>query len=76
MVLLQMVIQVTVRPVDHMVPEVVPNGTRVGIEAIRGDAIWGDTGHDPGGAKKGLSRCSVACLTQAHVDELAVLMAR
>ena len=44
----------------------------LGIMAIRGEVIWGDTGHGPGGAKKGLGRCEVACLTQAYVDELAV----
>lgn len=57
MVLLHMVMQVTVHPGDHVVPEDVPDGTRVCLMAIRGDAIWGDTGHGPGGAKKGLSGC-------------------
>jgi len=56
MILFQMVIQIAVRPVDHVVSENVPNGTWVRIMAIRGDAIWGYASHGPGGAKEGLSR--------------------
>jgi hypothetical protein len=45
MILLQMVIQIAVRPVDHEVPEDIPDGTRVRVMTIRGNTVWGQPGH-------------------------------
>jgi hypothetical protein len=72
MILLQMIIQVAVRPVPHPLPKDVPNGARIGIMAIRGDAVWGDTGYCPGGAEEGLGRCEVACLAEPHIDQIPI----
>src|SRR5262245_8741240 len=72
MIVLQMIIQVAVRPVPHPLPKDVPNSARIGIMAIRGDALWDHTGYRPGGTEKGLGRCKVACLAEPHIDQIPV----
>lgn len=56
MVLLQVIIQVGVRPVHHPLPENVPNRTRVGVMAIGGHPVGRHPGHRPRRAKKGFGR--------------------
>jgi hypothetical protein len=76
MVLLHMIIQVAVRPMRHPVPEDIPNGTRVGIMAVGGDAVRHHPGHCPRRAEEGLCRCRVACVTEAHIHQVAVTIDR
>jgi hypothetical protein len=45
MILLEMIIQVAVRPMRYPIPKDVPNGAWIGIMAIGGDAVWDHAGH-------------------------------
>jgi hypothetical protein len=76
MVLLQMVVEMAVSPVEHPVSKNVPNGAGVGIMAIGGDAVRDHAGHRPGGAEEGLGRSEVPALTEANIDEVAISINR
>lgn len=47
MVLLDMAVQVAVRPARHLVPEDGPNGPLLGVVPIGGDAVGRDPSHRP-----------------------------
>jgi hypothetical protein len=68
MVLLQMIIQVAVRPMDHPASKDVPNGAWVGIMAIGGDPVRSHPGHRPGRAEEGLGCGKVAGVAEPCVD--------
>jgi hypothetical protein len=72
MILPQMMIYGAVRPVSHLVPEDVPDRTRVGVVAIGGDPVRRHPGHGPRRAKAGLGRGEVACVTEPYADQRAI----
>jgi hypothetical protein len=76
MVLLDMAVQVAVRPVRHLVPEDGPNGPRIGVVAIGGDAVGRYPGHRPRRTKEGLGRCEVPRVAEAYVHEVAISINR
>src|SRR6266566_5904465 len=76
MVLLQMVTQIAIRLVRHPLPKDMPNGARVGVMAIRGDAIYGHPDYRPGGAEEGLGRGKVPRVAGAYVHEVAISIDR
>ena len=68
MVLLQMVVQIAIRSVDHPLPEDIPDGTRVGIMTIRGDTVRRHPGYGPCRPKERLSRGEVPGGAEPYVD--------
>jgi hypothetical protein len=68
MVLLQMVVQIAVGPVQHPVPEDVPNGQRIGIMTIRRDPVRHHPSRQPCRPKEGLGRCKVPGITEVLSD--------
>jgi hypothetical protein len=76
MILLEMVIQVAVRPMRHPIPKDVPNGARVCIAAIRGDAVQGHAGHRLGRTKERFGRREVPHVAEAYVHEVAISINR
>jgi hypothetical protein len=72
MILFQMVVQIAVGAVRHPLSEDGANGSRIGIMAIRGDAVGRHPGHRPGRAKKGLGRRQVPRVAEPRMDEMAV----
>jgi hypothetical protein len=69
MVLLDMVVQVAVRPVRHLVPEDGPNGPRLGVVVIGGDAVGRYPSHRPRRTIEDLGRCEVPRVAEAYVHE-------
>jgi hypothetical protein len=59
MVPLGMVVQVAVHPVHRLVPKDGPNGPRLGVVVIGGDAVGRYPCHRPRRTKEGLGRCEV-----------------
>jgi hypothetical protein len=53
-------------------PKTLPDGTRIGIMAIGGDAIGRHPGHHPRRPKEALGRREVAYSAEPHVHEVAV----
>jgi hypothetical protein len=74
MVLLQMIVQVAVRPVHHPLPENVPIGARVGITAIGRDAVRRHPSHRPRRPKKGLGRHQITRVAEPRINEVAVAL--
>jgi hypothetical protein len=72
MILLDMVVQIAVRPVRHPVPKDIPNGAWVGIMPIGGDAVRRYPGHGPRGPEESLRRCEIPGLTEAYIHQVAV----
>jgi hypothetical protein len=76
MILLEVIIQVAVRPMRHPISKDVPNGAWIGIMAIGGDAVWDHAGHRPGGAEERLGRCEIPGVTEANIHEVAISINR
>jgi hypothetical protein len=76
MILLQMVIQVSIGPMLHLVPEDMANGTWVRIVTIRGDALRGHASARPRSTEERLRRGEVAGVAEAHVHEVPVSINR
>jgi hypothetical protein len=76
MVLLHMAVHVAVRPARHPVPEDGPNGPRVGVVAIGGDAVGRHPGQRPRRTKEGLGRCELPRVAEASVHEVAISINR
>jgi hypothetical protein len=67
MILLQMIIQVTVRPVHDLIPEDVAYGTRIGVVSIRGNALGYHPGHRPGRTEEGLGCRKIPCVAEPDI---------
>ena len=76
MILLQMVIQVAIGPVDYLLSEHRANRSRIGVMPIGRDSGRRHTSHDPRGAEERLSRREVSCVTKPHVDQVPGPIAR
>jgi hypothetical protein len=76
MVLLQMVVEMVVGPVRHLVPKDMPNGARVGVVAVGGHAVGRHRGHRPRRAEEGLSGCEVPRVAEPYIDEIPVVVNR
>jgi hypothetical protein len=76
MILFQVVIQVAIRAMLHVIPEDMAYGARVGVVAIRGDAVRYHAGARPGGTEECLRRGEVAGVTEAHVHQISVSINR
>jgi hypothetical protein len=68
MVRLQVAVERAVGPVQPQVSKDVSNGTRVGIVAIGGEAVWRHPGHRPRLAEEGLRRGEVPGGAEPGVD--------
>src|SRR5262249_32981727 len=76
MVLRQLLIQGGIGPVRHLLPEGVPEGTRVGVMAIGRDPNGCAPDHRPCGAKKGFGRRQVTRAAAPRIDSVAVAVDR
>jgi hypothetical protein len=72
MILFQMVVEVTIRPVHHLVPEAISYGPWISIMPVGGDTRWRHPRHSPCGAQKRLGRGEVPCATGAPIDQVSV----
>jgi hypothetical protein len=76
MVLLKSVIKVATRPVPHMIAELGPNGSGIGVMAVGGDAIRCDASHRLGRSKERLGCRQVAVLAQHDINKRAIAINR
>jgi hypothetical protein len=72
MVLLQMVVEIAVGPVHHLVAKDGSDGTRVGVMAIRGDPLGRHTSHRPGRTEARLGCRKIPRGAQPDIHELAI----
>jgi hypothetical protein len=72
MVLLQMIIQVTVRPMTYSFPQSCLDRSPIGVVAIRSDLLRNTTGDNSRRAKEGFRRCLVPLLAQEDIDEIPI----
>jgi hypothetical protein len=68
MVLLKMIIRVAVGPVRHLVSKDGPDGTWVGIVAIRGEVVRDHSSYRPGGAEERLGGRETPRIAQPRID--------
>jgi ferredoxin len=72
MVLLQMIVQVAVRAMVHLFPQLGLNGPRVRIVPISGDPRRNTASDSPRGVEERFRCCPVARLTQEDVDQVPI----
>jgi hypothetical protein len=75
MVLLQMIVQVTVRAMTHFFPERSFDRAGIGVVAITGDPLRDTTRNGTRRAEEGFRRCLVSLLTEQDIDEISIAIA-
>ena len=72
MVLLQAIVEIVIRPMQHVIAQGLTDRTGIGIMPIGRHPLWHTTGDGPRGAEERLGRRLVALLTQQNVDEVPI----
>lgn len=72
MVLLQVIIQVAVRPVHHPLPENVPNRARINIMPIGHNPVRRDPRHGPRRAEERLGRGEISGVAESYSDQVPI----
>src|SRR5262245_35208810 len=72
MVLLQMIVQVTVRAMAYRFPERGFDRAGIGVVSITGDPLWDTTRDGTRRAEEGFRRCLVSLLAKQDIDEMAI----
>jgi len=76
MVLLEMIIQVTVRAMAYLCPQLSFDSLGIGVMPIGRHPLWHTTGDGPGRAEERFGRHLVTGLAQQHIDEVPVAINR
>src|SRR5262249_45435989 len=67
-----MIIQVAVGAMEHGVPQLSFDGSRIGVMPIGRDAVRHHLSDSPGRTKEGLCRCTVASLAQVDIPQIPI----
>ncbi len=72
MVLLEVVVQILVGPVNNLAPKLIPDRTRIGIMAIAGYTTGDPSSDLESVGKEGLGGCHVSGFTEADIDQVSI----